>query len=98
MNLGKVFLEKVDRRTNVEIIGEVSRGDDQSSGANQVANCTEYLDFIIWEAGDTSAILKVAGEAIKDGSLDLVLNLLGEFLDTIVNNSGSLAVILKTSS
>ena len=75
----------------------MSGGNNESSGADQVAESTENFHLAVGESGDTTTVLKVASESVQDNTFDLVLNLLGQFLNTIINDRSALAVAAEFS-
>ena len=74
-------------------IGEVRSGQDQGAVADQVTNVADDASLVSREVGDSLVVLLVAGIAISDDALDLVLDGLGETRDSAVHDSGALAVV-----
>lgn len=91
--LGDLALKEAGSLRNIGVVGEVSRGDDQGSGADQVAIGAEDLGLVLGEVGDTAVVLRVAGVAVQDDALDLLLDFSGDRLDGPVDDCGALAVV-----
>lgn len=68
------------------------RSDDNSAVAYDIANSAEDLSLISWVAGNTSAILQVAGETEQDNALNLGHYCSIELLDGVIYHGATLAV------
>lgn len=85
-------MQKAKRTVDIEVIGEVGNSDDQCASADKITSSAVHLYLIVRETRDTPSVLKVAGEPVKDNTLDLVLDFGGYFLDGIVDDGGSLTI------
>lgn len=88
----KVAFQEANRTIDIEVVGEVRESDDQCASADKVTSSTVHLHLVVRETRDTSSVLKVAGEPVEDNALDLVLDFGRYFLDSVVDDGGSLAV------
>jgi hypothetical protein len=78
--------------SRVKAVGQMSGGNNKRAITDQVSHCTEDLDIFLGVIGDLALILEVTCEAEENDTLNFVLDIAGELLNGIVDDSASLTV------
>jgi hypothetical protein len=75
-------------------VGQMSRGDGESTGADKIASCAEDLESVGRVVGDGTTVLKVLGVSEEYGTNDLVAHSSVEVTDGGSGERGTLTTLI----